>query len=64
MCFAVMETVTVLTQSADYVKIGTDNAVTVIDSPLDISDIQTETGTDCLVSSSFTWYGLEPLSNH
>merc|ERR1712242_372689 len=47
-------TVTVLVQSADYVKIGTDNAVTVIQSPLTISDIQTVTGTECLVSSSFT----------
>merc|ERR1712242_191415 len=47
-------TLTVLTQSADYVKIGTDNAVTVIQSPLTISDIQTVTGTECLVSSSFT----------
>merc|ERR1711876_129878 len=36
------------------VKIGTDNAVTVIESPLTISDIQTNTGSDCLVSSSFT----------
>jgi len=63
MCFAVMGTVTVFTQSADYVKLGVDNAVTV-DSPLSISDIQTETGSDCLVAGSFTWYGLEPLSNH
>merc|ERR1719431_2396704 len=47
-------TVTVLVQSADYVKIGTDNAVTIIQSPLTISDIQTVTGSDCLVSSSFT----------
>merc|ERR1719361_1383402 len=47
-------TLTVLTLSADYVKIGTDNAVTVIESPLDISDIQTNTGSDCLVASSFT----------
>merc|ERR1719216_299190 len=49
-------TLTVLTQSADYVKIGTDNAVTVIDSPLRalISDIQTVAGSDCLVASSFT----------
>merc|ERR1711876_79254 len=36
------------------VKIGTDNAVTVIESPLTISDIQTNTGSDCLVASSFT----------
>merc|ERR1719361_2149705 len=47
-------TLTVLTLSADYVKIGTDNAVTVIESPLAISDIQTNTGSECLVSSSFT----------
>merc|ERR1719361_1657199 len=47
-------TLTVLTLSADYVKIGTDNAVTVIESPLTISDIQTNTGSDCLVASSFT----------
>merc|ERR550532_2662052 len=46
-------TLTVLTQSADYVKIGVDNAVTV-DSPLSISDIQTETGSNCLVAGSFT----------
>merc|ERR1712242_440975 len=31
-----------------------NNAVTVIESPLTISDIQTVTGTECLVSSSFT----------
>merc|ERR550532_1118140 len=47
-------TVTVLVQSADYVKLGMNNAVTVIQSPLTISDIQTVTGTECLVSSSFT----------
>jgi len=47
-------TVTVLVQSADYVKIGTDNAVTVIESPLTISDIGTVTGSGCLVASSFT----------
>merc|ERR1719494_1329833 len=47
-------TVTVLVQSADYVKIGTDNAVTVIESPLTISNIQTVTGSGCLVASSFT----------
>jgi hypothetical protein len=46
-------TLTVFTQSADYVKLGVDNAVTV-DSPLSISDIQTETGSDCLVAGSFT----------
>merc|ERR1712242_375274 len=47
-------TVTVLVQSADYVKIGTDNAVTVIESPLSISNIGTVTGSGCLVASSFT----------
>merc|ERR1712242_686775 len=31
-----------------------NNAVTVIESPLTISDIQTVTGTECLVASSFT----------
>jgi len=44
---------TVLVQSADYVKLGVDNAVTVA-SPLSISNIQTVTGSDCLVASSFT----------
>merc|ERR1719361_1598124 len=46
-------TLTVLVQSADYVKLGVDNAVTV-DSPLSISNIQTETGSNCLVAGSFT----------
>merc|ERR1719361_2595432 len=46
-------TLTVLVQSADYVKLGVDNAVTV-DSSLSISNIQTVTGTDCLVAGSFT----------
>jgi len=43
---------TILVQSADYVMLGMDNAVTAITSPLEVSDI--ETVSDCLVASSFT----------
>ena len=48
--------VTILTQSADYVMF---DAATAISSPsgVTISGITTVTGDDCLVSSSFTWYG-------
>ena len=52
-------TVTILTQSAEYVELGMNDGVTAISWPdnVDILDIQTVTS-GCLVASSFTWYGL------
>jgi len=46
---------TILVQSADYVELGMDNAVTVIKKPdsLTVYDVQTVTA-ECLVASSFT----------
>merc|ERR1711994_1124095 len=46
---------TILVQSADYVQLGMDNAVTAISLPegVAVTDIQTET-TGCLVAASFT----------
>jgi len=44
---------TILTQSADYVQLGMNDAVTPIASPLDILSVETVTG-NCLVASAFT----------
>jgi len=47
---------TILVQSADFVQLGTDNAVAVISGPdwLTVDDVETVTGSECLVASSFT----------
>lgn len=43
---------TMLTQAADYVKFG--DSVTAMASPVTITSVATETGSDCLVASAFT----------
>ena len=55
-------TVTILTQSADYVQLGMNDAVTPIASPLYILSVETVTD-NCLVASAFTWYVLSVLSD-
>lgn len=49
-------TVTMLTQAADYVKFG--DSVTAMASPVTITSVATETDSNCLVASAFTWYAL------
>ena len=51
-------TVTILTQSADYVMLGMDDTNS-IDTPDGISVEEIEgVNQGCLSASSFTWYGL------
>ncbi len=52
-------TVTILTQSAEYVELEMNDGVTAISGPdnVQILDIEAVNPT-CLVASSFTWYGL------